>query len=401
MARLTQRLGSIPASPIRRLVPLADAAKERGVEVIHLNIGDPDIPTPQVMIDRVRSWTGGIPYANSQGDKELLDALVDYYHRFGFDFISREHIQVTVGGSEAMAMAMVACCEPDEEIIVFEPLFVGYASLAPIYGVKLTPVCTSIHNGFHLPAEAEIEAKITPKTKALIFTNPNNPTGTVSTRDEIEMLLRIAVKHDLFLLCDEVYREFTFDERPGISLLSYMREYPDRLIVLDSLSKRYSAPGLRLGMLVSLNQELMAGVLRMAMGRLSAGYIDQKAAAQLVQVSADDMRLLKDEYQHRRDVVYEGMAQIPGITIHKPEGAFYCVVGLPVDDAEKFCSWLLTDFSDQGQTVMLAPMRGFYASEGLGKNEVRIAYVVGEEKLKRAVELLQRALAQYNKGTFN
>lgn len=405
MAAVSRRLNQIPASPIRKLVPLADEAKKRGVQVIHLNIGDPDIPTPQVMIDRLKSWEGGIPYAHSQGDSELLDALTAYYHRLGYDYLTRENVQVTVGGSEALAMAMTAICDPGEEIIVFEPFFVGYASLAPVYGVRLVPVMTRIENGFHLPNIAEIENKITAKTRAILFTNPNNPTGTVYSKAEVEKLIDIAQKHNLFLFCDEVYREFVFPPSPkategqasfkGVSSLDYMREEPEQVIVLDSLSKRYSAPGLRLGMIVSLNQELMAGVLRMAMGRLSAGYIDQKVAAELTQVSHEEILAVRDEYNRRREVIYKGMKQIPGVTIQKPEGAFYCVVGLPVDDAEKFCAWLLTDFNDQGQTVMLAPMPGFYATPGLGKQEVRIAYVVGEAKLKRAIEILGKALQTY------
>lgn len=397
MLNVSKRLQQVPASPIRKLVPLADAAKGRGVEVIHLNIGDPDIPTPSVMIDRLKAWEGGIPYAHSQGDAELLEALTEYYHQAGYDWVTKADIQVTVGGSEALSMTMTAVADPGEEILLFEPFFPSYASLAMASGIKAVPVTTKIETGFHLPVEIEkeIETKVNTKTKAILMTNPNNPTGTVYTRAEVERLIEIARKHDLWLLADEVYREFVFSDQASVSLLSYMDREPQRLVVLDSLSKRYSAPGLRLGTIVSKNRELMGGALRMAMARLSAGFIDQKAAAQLAKISQAELLEVRDEYQRRRDVIFEGLSAVEGVTITQPGGAFYCVAGLPVEDAEKFCAWLLTDFNLDGKTVMLAPMAGFYLSSGLGRQEVRIAYVVGEAKLKQAVEVLKRALAVY------
>ena len=396
MVKLSQRIQNVPASPIRKWVPLADAAKMRGIKIIHLNIGDPDMVIPKVMTERLKVWEGGIPYAHSQGDSELLGALEGYYHRLGYKYINKANIQVSVGGSEALAMAMAACCESGDEVVVFEPFFVGYASLAPVYNVTLKPIRTKLETGFHLPPRAEIEAQISDKTKAILFTNPNNPTGTVFTRAEVEILIDIAHQRNLWLWADEVYREFVFDGLEGVSLLKYMPEMPDQLIVLDSLSKRYSAPGLRLGMFVSLNEELMAGVLRMAMGRLSAGFIDQKVAAQLVQVSHEEILAVRNEYQRRRDVVYAGLSKIPGLSIHKPEGAFYCVVGLPVPDAEAFCKFLLTDFDDNGETVMLTPMSGFYATPGIGGNEVRVAFVVGVERLQRAVEILAKTFVEFS-----
>lgn len=389
---LSARLSQIPASPIRKLVPHAQAAKDRGVTVHHLNIGDPDIPTPKVMLSRLQNWPEGIPYAQSPGDPELLAALKGYYHQLGHTYIDIPHLQVTVGGSEALAMAMVACCDPGDELIVFEPFFVGYAALAPVCGVKLVPVTTSIDTGFHLPPREVIEQAITPHTKAILFTNPNNPTGTVYPPAEVEMLIEISQQHGLYLWCDEVYREFVFDGRQPVSLLSYLPHYPEHLVVLDSLSKRYSAPGLRLGMLVSLNPDLMAGVLRMAMGRLSAGYIDQKVAAQISAIKPADIFAVRDEYQRRRDVVYQGLSSYMKV---KPEGAFYCILDLPVQDADHFCQWLLTDFQDRGETVMLAPVAGFYATPGLGTNQVRLAYVLAVPKLARSIELLNLALKQY------
>jgi aspartate aminotransferase len=397
MITISQRLQNIPASGIRKLVPLAQKAKADGVTVYHLNIGDPDIKSPPEMMEAIKTWERNpIGYGNSQGEPEILEALTGYYQGLGYRFVSKEQIQVTVGGSEALAMAMMATCEVGDELIVFEPFFTGYAGLAAVYGVKLVPVTTTIENGFHLPTRTQIEQKITERTRAILFTNPNNPTGTVFSQAEVEMLVDIAKKKDLYLLSDEVYREMVFDGRVQVSLIKYMPEQPDRIVVLDSLSKRYCVCGLRLGMLVSLNQELMAGVLRMAMARLSAGLIDQVVGSRLAKVGENYILSVRDEYQQRRDVVYEGLAKIPGVTIQRPEGAFYAVVGLPVKDAEAFCAWLLTDFRDNRETVMLAPMAGFYATPHLGQNEVRIAYVLKIEKLKRAMEILTKALATFS-----
>lgn len=401
MAKISSRLEMVPASPIRKLVPLAQAAKALGKTVYHLNIGDPDIPTPQVMMAAVNNFgINPVRYGHSQGEAELLTALKSYYQTLGYGFLETKNIQVTEGGSEALAMAMLAVCEVGDEILVPEPFFTGYASLAPIYGVTLKPIPLSIENGFHLPERSVIEALISPKTKAILYCSPNNPTGTVFSREEIERLVAIAKDRGIFLVADEVYREFVFDGREQLSLLTYMQSDPEHLIVLDSLSKRYSVPGFRIGCLVSLNQDLMAGVLRMAMGRLSASLIDQVAAAELTKVSREEILAVRDEYQRRRDVVYRALSEVPGVTIQRPEGAFYAVVKLPVQ-AEAFCSWLLTDYVDpsassgQAETVMLAPMPGFYATPGLGEDEVRIAYVIAIDKLTRAVELIKVALQKY------
>jgi aspartate aminotransferase len=262
----------------------------------------------------------------------------------------------------------------------------------------LVPVPTVIKTGFHLPPEKDIEKRITKKTKAILFCNPNNPTGTVYRKEEIDMLVSLAKKYGLYVLSDEVYREYTYDGRAHVSLFSYMQSIPNQAIVLDSMSKRYSLCGIRLGALVSLNSQLMAGVLCIAQGRLSAGLVDQHIAAKLTEVPKKYFRDTHREYQKRRDVLYEGLKKIPGVTIPKPEGAFYAIVGLPVDDSERFCKWLLTDFCDRNETVMLAPAAGFYASDGMGKNEVRIAYVLNTKHLKRCIDLLRIALKVYNKA---
>lgn len=396
----SNRLQSVPPSPIRKLVPFAQAAKRQGVKVYHLNIGDPDIETPDVMIDVLRKWKDNpIRYGQSQGEPTFLEALLSYYYKLGFTFLKTEHLQATSGGSEAIAMAMFSVADQGEEILTFEPLYTNYNSYAAINGITLVAVSTDIKQGFHLPSRQAIEKKITKRTKAILYCNPNNPTGTVYTRDEMDMLIAIAKNHHLFLLSDEVYREYTYDGRRHISLLSYMRQIPELAILLDSVSKRYSLCGARLGVLVSLNKDIMAGVLRIAQGRLSAGFVDQAVAAKLTKVPTSYLKKVYVEYEKRRDALYEGLRSIPGVVIPKPEGAFYAIVGLPVKDSEDFCQWLLTDFCDNKETIMLAPAAGFYATPGLGKNEVRIAYVLKIEDLRRCIDLLRLALKQYNPNT--
>lgn len=397
LAPVSKRLASVPASPIRKLVPFAEAAKKEGVKVYHFNIGDPDVLTPDVMIDVLHTWQRNpIGYANSQGEAALLESLKKYYHGLGAVFLETGNIQVTMGGSEAISWAMFATCEAGDEIIVFEPFYTNYNSYAIVHGVTLVPVLTTSQNGFHLPSLDEIEKKITPKTKAILICTPSNPTGTVYTKEEMEMLVTLVKKHGLFLMSDEVYREYAYDGRKQTSLLSYMQEIPNHAIVLDSLSKRYSACGIRIGALVSLHSGIMSGVLRIGQGRLSAGLVDQAVASELSRVPDAYIQGLHDEFETRRDVLYEGMKQIPGVVIPKPEGAFYTIVGLPVDDAEHFCQWLLTDFRDNNETLMLAPAAGFYATPGKGKNEVRIAYVLNTASITRCVEILKRALTVYN-----
>ncbi len=397
MRKISTRLSLVPASPIRKLVPFAVKAKREGVKVYHLNIGDPDIKIPDVMIDVLHRWDiNPIGYGQSQGEPVFLAALRSYYHGLGFSFIDTAHLQATSGGSEAISMAMFAVCDPGDEILTFEPLYTNYNSYAAMAGVTLVAAPTTIETGFHLPSKREIEKIITKKTKAILFCNPNNPTGTVYTKEEIELLVSLAKKYGLYILSDEVYREYTYDGRTQVSLLSYMESLPKQAIVLDSMSKRYSLCGVRLGALVSLNADIMAGVLRVAQGRLSAGLVDQYIAAQLGTVPKSYFRDTHREYEKRRDVLYEGLKKIPGVTIPKPEGAFYAIVGLPITDSEDFCKWLLTDFRRDRETVMLAPAAGFYATRGKGKNEVRIAYVLNTRDLRRCIELLTIALKVYN-----
>lgn len=393
---VSNRLLKVPASPIRKLVPFAVAAKKKGAKVYHLNIGDPDIKTPKVMLKVLNQWSRNpIGYSQSQGEPEFINSLVSYYKKIGLKSIKPENIQVTTGGSEAISMAFFAVCEPDEEIIVFEPFYTNYNSYAAVNGVKLVPVRTKGDDGFHLPSGKEIEKKISKKTKAILICNPNNPTGTVYTKAEMDMLFSIAKKHQLFFISDEVYREFVYDGKKHYSILNYMKRMPEKTILLDSLSKRYSLCGARLGMLISLNKDVMAGVLRIGQGRLSSGLIDQLMAAKLSEVEQSYFRQVHREYQKRRDVLFTGLKSIPGVFLEKPEGAFYTIVKLPVKSSEHFSQWLLTDFRFKNETVMIAPAAGFYASPGLGLNEVRIAYVINIPHLRKAIEILRQALKEY------
>jgi len=395
---VSDRLTNVPASPIRKLVPFAQAAKKEGVKVYHLNIGDPDIKTPEVMLDVLKTWDRNpIGYDLSQGNPAFLESLLWYYHKLGFSFINVNNIQVTTGGSEAISMALFATCNVGDEVIVFEPFYANYNSYAIVNGVTLVPVATELKNGFHLPDKKTIEAKVTKKTKAILICTPNNPTGTVYTKKEMDMLVSIAKEHGLYLLSDEVYREFCYDGKKQVSLFEYMQEIPKQAIVLDSLSKRYSLCGARLGCLISLNEDVIAGVLRVAQGRLSSGFIGQTMATKLKDVPQSYTDAVQKEYQSRRDVLFDGLAKIEGVQLPpKPEGAFYAIVGLPVADAEDFCTYLLTTFRDNNETVMMAPAAGFYGSKGMGKNEVRIAYVLNCDSIKRSVAILKKALQTYN-----
>lgn len=396
IAKTSYRLSLVPASPIRKLVPFASYAKKQGVTVYHLNIGDPDIKTPETFIKILREWkTNPIAYGQSQGEPDFLEGLKNYYHQLGYPFVQIPHIQVTSGGSEAIGLTFFAVCETGDEVLTFEPLYTNYNAYASLQGISLIPILTQSKTGFHLPKKEEVEAKISKKTKAILICNPNNPTGTVYTREEIKMLVDIAQKHGLFLIADEVYRDFVYDRKEHVSLLAYMEKFPDQIIVLDSMSKRYSLCGARLGMLLSLNSDLMAGVLRIAQSRLSAGLIDQIMASHLMDVPSSFLTQVHKEYQNRRDVLFEGLSKIPGVTLQKPEGAFYCIAGLPVPNAEDFCKWLLTDYRLNNETIMLAPAAGFYSSLGKGINEVRIAYVLQIPHLKKAITILKNGLIDY------
>lgn len=386
----------IPASPIRKLVAYAEAAKKKGIKIYHLNIGDPDIETPIVMLNVLSRWTKNpISYSNSHGEASLLESLAWYYNNLGFTKVIQSNIQVTMGGSEGLLWTFLSICNPDEEIIVFEPMYANYISYATMTGVRLIPVLTKIDDGFHLPKKAEIESKITSQTKAILFCNPSNPTGTAYTEEELSMLVEIAKRNNLYIISDEVYREFIYNGDKTESLLKYMDSYPDGSIVVDSLSKRYSLCGIRVGVLVTKNDQLMESFLRYGQARLSAGLIDQLVAAELKHVDDDYFIETIARYKARRDTLVDGLSKIPGVICPNPEGAFYVIVKLPIASAEDFAKWLLTDFSDNDETVMVAPAAGFYHTQKLGKNEVRIAYVLNRKDLRRAIDIFAKGLNEY------
>jgi aspartate aminotransferase len=391
---LSRRAHRMPASPIRSLAPLADAAKARGVRVLHLNIGQPDIETPAEIRDRLRQLDDPVlAYSPSPGTPAFLSYVRNYYERCVGISLREAEVLATTGGSEGILFAMTACADPGDEVLVVEPFYANYESFAAMAGLELAPVTSRGRDGFHLPDRHVWERALTKRTRMVVVCNPSNPTGTVYTREELEMVAGFCRDHGLVLLSDEVYREFVYDGRRAISALE-LEGVEDRVIVVDSLSKRFSACGIRLGSLVTRNPEIYEACLRMAQGRLSPPGLAQFVALGARALGREYFDRIVREYQRRRDVLFEGLRSIEGVFLEKPEGAFYCVAKLPVDDAEDFAAWLLSDFQHEGATVMLAPASGFYVSP-LGQNEVRIAYVLGEEDLRRAVDVLRQALAAY------
>jgi aspartate aminotransferase len=394
--RLSQRAHRMPASPIRKLAPLAEAAKARGTKVYQLNIGQPDIETPACMLDRLKTLdTKILEYSPSTGTPEFLRSLQHYYQRrLGLD-IGLNQILATTGGSEAILFAFMACANDGDDVMVVEPFYANYRAFATMAGLNIVPVTSRGRDGFHVPLRAVWERALTPRTRIVIICNPGNPTGTVYSRDELDMIASFCREHGLFLVSDEVYREFVYDGRKAISALE-LSDVDEFAIVVDSLSKRYSACGIRLGSLVTRNAEVYDACLRMAQGRLSPPGLAQFVAVGVESLGDDYTTAVLSEYQRRRDVLYEGLTTIPGVFLEKPEGAFYCIAKLPIENADHFASWLLSDFEDNGETVMVAPASGFYASDHLGKSEVRIAYVLKEADLRRCVELLRIALSRYS-----
>ncbi|MEA2415876.1 MAG: aspartate aminotransferase [Thermoanaerobaculia bacterium] len=393
---VSRRAQAMPASPIRKLAPLAELAKSRGTKVYHLNIGQPDIETPACMLDRLKLIEDKVlEYSPSTGTPAFLESLRQYYvNRVGVPIETRQ-ILATTGGSEAILFSFIACANEGDDVLVLEPFYANYRAFATMAGLNIVPVTSRGRDGFHLPPREVFEKALTPRTRIVIVCNPNNPTGTVYTRDELEMLAGFCRDHGLFLISDEVYREFVYDGRKAVSALE-LKDAGDFVVVVDSLSKRYSACGIRLGALVTRNGEVYDACLRMAQGRLSPPGLAQFIAVGAAGLGEEYTRAIVDEYQRRRDVLYEGLRTIPGVELAKPEGAFYCVPKLPVRDAEDFAVWLLTEFEHDGATVMIAPASGFYASD-LGKSEIRIAYVLKEEDLRTSIELLRVALERYQR----
>jgi len=377
------------------LIPLADAAKKRGVHVFHLNIGQPDVPSPPAFLKALGEYPERvIAYGRSEGERYLREAYRDYYARFGLA-LEIDNILVTTGGSEALLFSFFAVAEPGDEVIVFEPFYTNYNGFAALVGVKLVPLPTDAASGYRLPPPDAIVRALTPRTRAIAICSPNNPTGTVYTREEMKTVADIAAAHNLFVISDEVYREFIYDGATHTSMLSFA-EVAERVIVTDSISKRFSACGARVGCLVSRNEEFVKTAIKLCQTRLSPPVVEEYAAAAALRLSPDEyVTPMIRQFERRRNVVYEAARQIPGVVVHKPAGAFYMAPTLPVDDAEKFVAWMLTDFSYEGATVMLAPGAGFYATPGRGLDEARIAYVLNEDDLARAMTCLARGLEQY------
>jgi aspartate aminotransferase len=396
MPEISARAHRMPASPIRKLMPLADEARRRGVHVYHLNIGQPDLETPEAMRQQVTQLRDRVlAYTPSGGTPGYLATVREYYGGLGIT-LGLDEVLATTGGSEAVLFAILACAGEGDEALVVEPFYTNYTAFATMAGVRLVPLLSRGEDGFHLPPRAAWEKAITPRTRLVVLCNPNNPTGTVYTEDEVRMVAELCRDRDLFLVSDEVYREFVYDGRRAVSALS-LPGFERHVVVVDSLSKRYSACGIRLGSLATRNADVYGACLRMAQGRLSAPGLAQVAALGARDLGPDYFEGVAAEYQKRRDVLFEGLSRIPGVFLRKPEGAFYFVARLPVADSEDFASWLLTDFQRRKATVMVAPAPGFYATPGLGLDEVRIAYVLKEDDLRVAVDLLGQALEEYGR----
>lgn len=394
MPKISQKAIDMPASPIRKLVPYAEKAKKAGKTVYHLNIGQPDIETPQVALDAIRNFDHKvIEYSHSAGFESYRTNLAATYQKGGLP-VNMEDILITTGGSEALIFGFMSTCNPGDEVIIPEPFYANYNGFAVMAGLTVVPVTSTIETGFALPPVAEIEAKITSKTKAIVICNPGNPTGYLYSKAELEQLRDIVLKHDLFLFADEVYREFCYDGAQPFSVLN-LEGIANNTIMIDSVSKRYSMCGARIGALVTKNKEVMAAALKFGQARLSPPTVDQIASEAALNTPTSYFDDVVSEYVERRNIMVDGLNSIPGVFCPKPSGAFYCVAKFPVDNAEKFCQWLLEDFEFEGQTVMMAPANGFYSTPGAGEQEARIAYVLNKESLQKAVICLAEALKVY------
>jgi aspartate aminotransferase len=395
MPNISKKGQRMPESPIRKLAPFAERAKENGLKVYQLNIGQPDIPTPQAALDAIHNYDEKVvAYSLSEGHLAYRRDLANYYQKLNLP-VEASDILVTTGGSEALQFIMGSCFDEGDEIIIPEPFYANYNGFSTAYGVVVHPIPSSIEEGFALPDIDAFEKAIGPKTKGILICNPGNPTGYLYSKDEIDRLAKICLEHDLYLIADEVYREFCYDGHVHHSILS-LPALKDHAIVVDSVSKRYSMCGVRIGCLITKNKEVRATAMKFAQARLSPPSFGQAAAHAALQTPDSYFEEIHAEYTERRNILVEGLNAIPGVFCPMPKGAFYCVASLPVDDAEDFAAWLLRDFSDGGKTLMLAPAGGFYSTPGMGRNEVRIAYVLGKEALKDALQLLEKALNQYN-----
>ena len=384
-------------SPVRKFYPYEKAASEKGIKIHHLNIGQPDIETPEIFFDAVRNFKDKvIEYAPAPGTPEYLEAVRDYYNRLGCN-ITCADIAATFGGSEALQILMSCILEEGDEVLIPEPYYPNYDTFIRVTGATIRPIKTTAEEGYHYAYRERIEPLINEHTRAIVMTNPGNPTGVVLDQEEMRMIADIAKKHDLFLICDEVYREFCYDDKFGVPTMARFDDIDDNLVIIDSVSKRFSACGARVGCVVTKNKELQQAILKFCQSRLAVATIDQLGAAALYDVDQAFFAACKDEYRRRRDTVVSRLRLIPGVVVEEPMGAFYVMASLPVDDSDKFQRWLLEEFDDNGDTVMFAPGAPFYETPGKGVNEVRIAYVLNQENLERAMEILARGIAKYQK----
>ena len=394
MPKISAKGLCMPESPIRKLVPFAENAKKRGTQVIHLNIGQPDISTPEIALKAIRNFEPNvIAYSHSAGNQSYREGLAHYYQNVGID-VDHTQILVTTGGSEAISIALNTIMDKDDEIIIPEPFYANYNGFSTAADITVKPITSSIDNGFALPSISEFEKLITPNTKAILICNPGNPTGYLYTKDELNALKKIVLKHDLFLIADEVYREFTYDGKKHTSVLE-IDELNQNTILIDSVSKRYSMCGARVGCMVTKNKEVLETALKFAQARLSPPSLGQVAGEAALNTPKSYFTEVIDEYVNRRDLLIEGLNKIDGITCPKPSGAFYCIAQLPIDDADKFAKWLLEEFSWNNKTVMVAPAQGFYSTPEIGKQQIRIAYVLNLEELENAITIIEEALKIY------
>ena len=394
MPNISEKGQAMPASPIRKLVPYAEEAKRKGRKIYHLNIGQPDIATPEIALKAVRENTlKVIEYSHSAGNESYRKGLAKYYQNVGID-ITHADIIVTTGGSEAITISFMSCLNPGDEVITPEPFYANYNGFAVSTGVKIVPITASIADGFALPSISAFEKLITPKTKGILICNPNNPTGYLYSREELEHLAEVVKKHDLYLFSDEVYREFCYDGQTHFSAMN-LKGLEQNVVLMDSVSKRYSMCGVRVGAIISRNCDVMKTAMKFAQARLCPPSYGQIAAEAALNTPKEYFEGVYNEYIERRNYMVEALNRMEGVVCPKPKGAFYTVVKLPVDDTDRFAQWLLEEFEYKNQTVMLAPASGFYATQGLGKNEARIAYVLKIEDLKNAMEVLEKALLQY------
>ena len=383
----------MPSSPIRKLVPFAEAAKKKGIRVYHLNIGQPDIVTPPAMLEAVKNSDFTIlEYSHSAGNESYRQKLTQYYASVGIEVTAQEII-ITTGGSEAIQFGMMACLDAGDEVIIPEPFYANYNGFAVAAGVTVIPVTSYIEDGFALPPISELEKKITPRTKAIIICNPNNPTGYLYTAAEMDQLKELVLKYNLFLFSDEAYREFCYEGK-HISAM-HLKGVEEQVILMDTISKRYSACGARIGALITKNKSVLEAVMKLAQARLSPPSFAQIAAEAAIDLPADYFHETQEEYRSRRDLIVARLNAIPGVFCPNPGGAFYAIARLPINDSDQFCQWLLEDFAFEGKTIMLAPATGFYGTPGLGKDEVRLAYVLNKTDINAAMDCLEKALAIY------